>query len=71
MVDGISGDSNIAITFRRKYKSLFKSVESSDEEVADLSQRIQSAVTTECECTIKMMNQITAMKYAELIFQKL
>ena len=26
---------------------------SSDKEIADLSQRIQSAVTAECECTIK------------------
>ena len=31
---------------------MFNSVESSDEEIADLSQRIQSAVTAECECTI-------------------
>ena len=45
MIDGISGDSNIANIFRRKYKSLFNSVESSDKEIADLSQRIQSAVT--------------------------
>ena len=36
MVDGTSGNS----------KSLFNSVESSDEEIADLSQRIQSAVTS-------------------------
>ena len=45
MVDGTSGDYNIPNIFRRKYKSLFNSVVSSDEEIADLSQRIQSAVT--------------------------
>ena len=57
MIDGISGDSNIANIFRRKYKSLFNSVESSDKEIADLSQRIQSAVTAECECTIKTFDE--------------
>ena len=57
MVDGTSGDSNIANIFWRKYKSLFNSVESSDEEIADLSQRIQSAVTAECECTIKTSDE--------------
>ena len=56
MVDGILGDSNIANIFRRKYKSLFSRVESSDEEIADLSQRIQSAVT-ECESTIKTTDE--------------
>ena len=54
MVDGTSGDSNITNIFQRKYKSLFNSVESSDE---DLSQRIQSAVTAECECTIKSYDE--------------
>ena len=53
MVDGTSGDYNIVNIFRRKYKSLFNSVESSDVEIADLSQRIQSAVTAECGCTLK------------------
>ena len=57
MVDGTAGISNIANMFRRKYKSLFNSVESSDEEIADLSQRIQSAVTAECECTIKTSDE--------------
>ena len=57
MVDGTSGDSNIANIFRRKYKSLFNSVESSDDEIADLSQHIQSAVTAECECTIKTSDE--------------
>ena len=72
MVDGTSGDSNTVNIFRRKYKSLFNSVESLDEETADLSQRIQSAVTVECECTIKTSDEsITAMKYAELMFQNL
>ena len=33
------------------------SVESSDEEIADLIQRIQSAVKTECECTIKTSDE--------------
>ena len=37
VVDGTSGDSNIANIFRRKYKSLFNSVGSSDEEIADLN----------------------------------
>ena len=73
MIDGISGDSNIANIFRRKYKSLFNSVESSDKEIADLSQRIQSAVTAQNVSVLlkHLMNQITAMKYAELVFQKL
>ena len=53
MVDETSGDSNIANIFQKKFKSLSNSVESSDEEIADLSQRIQSAVTAECKCTIK------------------
>ena len=57
MVDGTSGDSNIANIFQRKYKSLFNSVGSSDEEIADLSQCIQSAVTAECECTIKTSDE--------------
>ena len=57
MVDGTSGDSNIANIFRRKYKSLFNSVKSSDEEIAELSQRIQSAVTAECECTINTSDE--------------
>ena len=55
MVDGASGDSNIANIIRRKYKSLFNSVGSSHEEIADHSQRSQSAVAAaaECECIIK------------------
>ena len=37
--------------------SLFNSVEFSDEEIADLSQRIQSAVTAECESTFKTSDE--------------
>ena len=36
---------------------MFNSVESSDKEIADLSQRIQSAVTAEYECTIKTFDE--------------
>ena len=57
MVDGTSGDSSIANIFLRKYKSSFNSVESSDEDIADLSQRIKYAVTAECECTIKTSDE--------------
>ena len=57
MVDGTSGDSNIANIFRKKYKSLFNSVESSDDEISNLIQLIQSAVTAECECTIKTSDE--------------
>ena len=72
MIDGTSGDSNIANIFRRKYKSLFNSVEYSDKETSDLSQRIQSAVTAECECTIKTSDESNhCHMYSKLMFQKL
>ena len=36
---------------------MFNSVESSGEDIAKVSQRIQSAVTAECECTIKTSDE--------------
>ena len=36
---------------------MFNNVEFLDEEIVDFSQRIQSAVTAECECTIKTADE--------------
>ena len=50
MVDGVCGDSSIADLFRRKYQSLYNSIESLDKEMAELSENIKTAIKVECDC---------------------
>ena len=50
MVDGVCGDSSIADLFRRKYQSLYNSIESLDKEMAELSENIKTAIKVKCDC---------------------
>ena len=50
VVDGTSGDANIANLFRGKYVSLFNSVESTDDELTELNEHIKSAIASKCDC---------------------
>ena len=46
----VCGDSSIADLFRRKYRSLYNSIESLDKEKSELSESIKSAIKVECDC---------------------
>ena len=50
VVDGTSGDANIANLFRGKYVLLFNSVESTDDELTELNEHIKSAIASKCDC---------------------
>ena len=50
MVDVVCGDSSIEDLFRRKYQSLYNSIELLDKEMAELSENIKSAIKVECDC---------------------
>ena len=50
IVDGTSGDANIANLFRCKYGSLFNSVESTEDELTELNEHIKSAIASKCDC---------------------
>ena len=51
VVDGTSGDANIANLFRGKYVSLFNSVESTDDELTELNEHIKPAIASKCDCS--------------------
>ena len=50
MVDGVCGDSSIADLLRRKYQSLYNSIESLDNDMSELNENIKFAIKVECDC---------------------
>ena len=71
VVDRTSGDANIANLFRNQYISLFNSVESTDDELTELNERIKSAIASKCDCLDTTRDNNHCHEYAVLMFQTL